>query len=92
MFLNSGKKHTEFPQTGNIKQYCILILSITLSLGYRKLGPSDVLGRTCLAFGGQTVAKPGSDTTCQEGLNGAAVEPFEDLRTHAKTFQSPEGE
>ena len=25
-------------------------------------------------------------------VNGAAVEPFEDLRTHAKSFQSPEGE
>jgi hypothetical protein len=25
-------------------------------------------------------------------LDCAAVEPFEDLRTHAKSFQSPEGE
>ena len=25
-------------------------------------------------------------------LDGAAVEPFEDLGTHAKSFQSPEGE
>ena len=27
----------------------------------------------------------------QDTLDGAAVEPFEDLRTHAKSFQSPEG-
>ena len=27
----------------------------------------------------------------QPTLGGAAVEPFEDLRTHAKSFQSPEG-
>jgi hypothetical protein len=35
---------------------------------------------------------PGSDATSQDSLEGAAVEPFEDLRTHAKSFQSPEGE
>jgi hypothetical protein len=55
-----------------------------------KLGPGDVLGRThypllCLAVGGRAVAIP-------DALEGAAVEPFEDLRTHAKSFQSPEGE
>ena len=27
----------------------------------------------------------------QPALDGAAVEPYEDLRTHAKCFQSPEG-
>ena len=30
--------------------------------------------------------------SCHDALDGAAVEPFEDLRTHAKSFQSPEGE
>ena len=25
-------------------------------------------------------------------VQSAAIEPFEDLRTHAKSFQSPEGE
>ena len=28
----------------------------------------------------------------QDALDGAAVEPFGDLSTHAKSFQSPEGE
>ena len=32
------------------------------------------------------------DATSQDALDGAAVEPFEDLRTHAKSFQSPDGE
>ena len=40
----------------------------------------------------QAVMLPGSDATRQDALDGAAVEPFEDLRTHAKSFQSPEGE
>ena len=29
-------------------------------------------------------------TVSQDALDGAAIEPFEDLRTHAKSFQSPE--
>ena len=63
----------------------------------RNLGPSDVLGRThyplyCLAVGGRAVAILGSDATRQDALDGAAIEPFEDLRIHAKSFQSPEGE
>ena len=41
---------------------------------------------------GQAVAIPGSDATCQDALDGAAGERFEELRTHAKSFQSPEGE
>ena len=49
----------------------------------RKLGPSDVLGNTHSV----AVAIPGSDA-----LDGAAVQLFEDLRTHANSFQSPEGE
>ena len=32
------------------------------------------------------------DATGQDALDGAAVELFEDLGTHAKSFQSPEGE
>ena len=39
----------------------------------------------------QAVAIPGGDATGQDALDGAAVVPFEDLRTHAKSFQSPEG-
>ena len=42
--------------------------------------------------GGRAVAIPGSDATSQDALGGAAVEHFEDLRTHAKSFQSLEGE
>ena len=38
------------------------------------------------------VTIPGDDATGQGALDGAAVEPFEDLGTHAKSFQSPEGE
>ena len=38
------------------------------------------------------VAILGGDVTVQDALNGAAVELFEDLRNHAKSFQSPEGE
>ena len=57
----------------------------------RQLSPSDVLGRThyplsCLVVGGQAVAVSGSDATSQDALDVAAVEPFEDLRTHAKSF------
>jgi hypothetical protein len=33
-----------------------------------------------------TVAIPGSDATSQDTLDGAAVELFEDLETHAKSF------
>ena len=32
------------------------------------------------------------DATSQDALNGATVELFEDLGTHAKSFQSPERE
>ena len=61
----------------------------------RKFRPSDVLGGThyllwCLAVGGRAVAIPGRYAT--SALDGAAVEPFEDLRTHAKSFQFPEWE
>ena len=35
---------------------------------------------------------PGSDAISQDALDGAAIEPFDDLRTYAKSFQSPEGE
>jgi hypothetical protein len=41
---------------------------------------------------GQAVAIPESGATSQDALDGAAVKPFEDLRSHAKYFQSPEGE
>ena len=37
-------------------------------------------------------AIPGGDATGQDALGGAGVLPFEDLGTHAKSFQSPEGE
>ena len=43
-------------------------------------------------LGGRAVAIPGSDATCQDALDGAAVKRFEDLKTHAKSFQSPKGE
>jgi hypothetical protein len=39
----------------------------------------------------QAVPIPSGDATNQDALDGAAVELFEDLRTHAKSFQSPEG-
>ena len=35
---------------------------------------------------------PVGDATGQDALDGPAVEPFEDLGTHAKSFKSPEGE
>ena len=44
---------------------------------------------SALRSDGRAVAIPGSDATSQDALDGAAVEP---LRTHAKSFQSPEGE
>ena len=40
----------------------------------------------------RVVAIPGGDATGQDALDGAAVEPFEDLGTYAEYFQSPEGE
>ena len=60
---------------------------------FAQLCPSDVLGRThyplkCLAVGGRAIAVPGSDATGQDALDVSAVEPFEDLRTHAKSFYS----
>ena len=35
---------------------------------------------------------PCGDATGQDALDGEAVELFEDLGTHAKSFLSPEGE
>jgi hypothetical protein len=70
-------------------------LPLTLSgvevLDGRQLCPSDVLGHThyllkCLAVGGRAISVSGSDATGQDALDVAAVEPFEDLRTHAKLF------
>ena len=46
----------------------------------------------CSVVGSRTVAIPGGDATCQGTLDVAAVEPFEELRTNGKSFQSPEGE
>ena len=40
----------------------------------------------------RAVALPGGDATGQDALIGAAVELFEDLGTHAKSFLSPGGE
>ena len=40
----------------------------------------------------RAVAIPGDEATGQDAVNGAAVSPFEDLGTHAKSFQSPERE
>jgi hypothetical protein len=36
--------------------------------------------------GGRAIAVPGSDATSQNALDVAAVESFDDLRTHAKSF------
>ena len=47
---------------------------------------------SALRSGSRAVAIPGSDATSKDALDGEAVELFEDLRTHAKSFQSPEGE
>jgi hypothetical protein len=33
---------------------------------------------------GSAVAIPSSDAACQDALDGAAVEPLEDLKAHAK--------
>ena len=44
----------------------------------------------CTTLGGRAVAILSSGATCQDAPNRAAVQPFEDLRTHAKSFQSPE--
>ena len=46
----------------------------------------------CFMVGGRAIAIPGSDATSQDALDGATVETFEDLRTYAKSFQSPEWE
>ena len=40
----------------------------------------------------RAVAIAGGDATDQDALYGAAVELFEDLGTHAISFQFPEGE
>ena len=51
-----------------------------------ELGPSDVLGHTHHL----AVIVPSGDAASQDALNGAAVELFEDLRVHDKSFQPPE--
>ena len=53
-----------------------------------------VLTTLCSALQSEAEQLPyqGSDATSQDALDGAAVEPFEDLRTHVKSFQSPGGE
>jgi hypothetical protein len=38
----------------------------------------------------RAVAIPGGDVTGQDALDGAAIELYEDLGTHVKSFQSPE--
>ena len=43
-----------------------------------------------LAVRGRAVAIPCGNATSQDALNSAAAELFENLRTHAKSFQSPE--
>ena len=40
----------------------------------------------------RAVAVPGGDANGQDAFDGAAVALFEDLGSHAKCFQSPEGE
>ena len=45
-----------------------------------------------LMVGCRAVAIPGGDVTGQDALDGAAVELFEDLGTHVKSFQPPEWE
>ena len=45
-----------------------------------------------VTVGGRAVAIAGSDATSQDALDGAVVEPFEELRTNDKYFQSPDGE
>ena len=45
-----------------------------------------------MPYGQKPSSLPGGDATSQDALDGAAVELFEDLGTHAKSFQSPEGE
>jgi hypothetical protein len=39
-----------------------------------------------------SIAIPGGDATGPDALKGSAVELFQDLETHDKSFQSPEGE
>ena len=38
------------------------------------------------SVGGRAIAVPGSDATSHDAVDVAAVEPFEDLRTHATSF------
>ena len=42
--------------------------------------------RTTLCSALRAIAVPGSDATSQDALNVAAVEPFDDIRTHCKYF------
>jgi hypothetical protein len=46
----------------------------------------------CLAVESLIVVIPSCNAAVQDALNGAAVELFEDLRVHAKSFQPPEWE
>jgi hypothetical protein len=67
-----------------------------LVLRYRLPGSSDVLACTrCpllrLAVRCRAVFIPSGDETSQDALNGVDMEFVENLKTHAKSFQSPEG-
>ena len=46
----------------------------------------------CSALQSEAEQLPYQAAMQPDALDGAAVEPFEDLRTHVKSFQSPEGE
>uniref|UniRef100_A0A674F3G4 Ig-like domain-containing protein n=1 Tax=Salmo trutta TaxID=8032 RepID=A0A674F3G4_SALTR len=68
--------------TDSALYYCALRPTVTGNPEtlYKNLTSSE---RVFLHF-----AIPGSDSTSQDALNGAAVEHYEDLGTHAKSFQS----
>jgi hypothetical protein len=55
-------------------------------------GSRDNYPLLCLTVRCRAVAIPGGDATGQDALDCAAVELFENLGTHAESFQSPEGE
>ena len=78
---------------GSLFSFCILSVVEFVSGLY---SPSKLHVRTtlCSALLSEAEQFPyqSIDATRQDALDGAAVKPFQDLRTHAKPFQSPERE
>ena len=68
-----------------------MVLDLVLRYHLPCVSRENSIGDWSLTVRCRAVAIPRNDATGQDALDGAAVELFEDLGTHAKSFRSPEG-